>query len=480
MSPRSIAVRLGALLVAVPAIARADGPPPSTPARPPVRATVLTFTPAEHPFLMFGHTSIWIHDERQVEKDRDLVYNFGTFDFGSPKVVPYFLLGRLPYWLSIAPLDWTLATYGNEGRGVRAQELALSAEEVDTLERLLIERAKPEHRLYAYGYTADNCTTRVRDIVDEATKGALRRSFEREAERLPDARNTARKRVKRVLTARPFLGPLLQTAYGPALDRPLSSWDATFLPDDFALALAGTARDEAGATEADGKQTRWARSDKVEQYAVKPVPAVEEIDRHPTRIVLLGSFVAVLGQIIGVANAQAGWEGPPRARRVLAGFFAVLGGVTGLLGLSWSLLGLVSPLLRFNVNVLAASPLAFALLWSAPGVARSQPLAVRRARDVVFVHVIGSAVALILELTGLTGQSYPAFPLAMLFVWLALLLSFAPSAGYLLGGLAKGEAEEEAGGDLGGIGSSATSGFAGVEGCGGATGSGWLPRGAGP
>ena len=59
---------------------------------------MLTFGPGDHPFFKWGHIAIWVHDE---DKHVDPVYNFGTFYFDSPLLIPEFLKGRLKYWLSI-------------------------------------------------------------------------------------------------------------------------------------------------------------------------------------------------------------------------------------------------------------------------------------------------------------------------------------------------------------------------------------------
>ncbi|HEX7507305.1 MAG TPA: hypothetical protein VF550_11080, partial [Polyangia bacterium] len=50
----------------------------------------LTFGPGEHPFLKFGHNAILI----QPRDAPGWVFNFGTFDFTDPDLIPKFLRGR--------------------------------------------------------------------------------------------------------------------------------------------------------------------------------------------------------------------------------------------------------------------------------------------------------------------------------------------------------------------------------------------------
>ena len=80
---------------------------------------VLTFGPVDHPFFKFGHNAIWVHDN--VEKS-DKVYNWGTFYFDSPMLIPQFMKGLLRYWLSVDPFGLTVAIYKAENRTVDAQE----------------------------------------------------------------------------------------------------------------------------------------------------------------------------------------------------------------------------------------------------------------------------------------------------------------------------------------------------------------------
>src|SRR4051812_13111286 len=64
---------------------------------------VITFGPGDHPFYKFGHDAIWIHDASASPRDamkRDAVYNWGTFAFGDPALIPKFVQGRFLYWLS--------------------------------------------------------------------------------------------------------------------------------------------------------------------------------------------------------------------------------------------------------------------------------------------------------------------------------------------------------------------------------------------
>jgi hypothetical protein len=66
-----------------------------------------------------------------------------------------------------------LRVYQLHDRSVWRQRLPLSPEEARRVAAHLARDALPENRYYRYHHFYDNCSTRVRDVVDEATGGKL-------------------------------------------------------------------------------------------------------------------------------------------------------------------------------------------------------------------------------------------------------------------------------------------------------------------
>lgn len=188
-------------------------------------AYVLIFSPGDHPFYKFGHNAIWIHDvSGRNAFARDRVYNWGTFSFGDPALIPKFFLGRFMYWLSAAPIGWTKEAYRAENRGIVAQELDLTSEQKVELQRRLEENLRPENRYYKYDYYRDNCSTRVRDMVDLITGGRVK------AVSKAPARMSYRDHTLR-LTA--DLAPeevILNLVMGDFIDKPITVWEEAFIP----------------------------------------------------------------------------------------------------------------------------------------------------------------------------------------------------------------------------------------------------------
>ena len=134
--------------------------------------SALTIAPGSEAFEKFGHNALLVHDGSRGGS-ADVVYNWGTFSFGEPGLVVKFLRGRLSYWLGVDDLRSTLRGALEENRGVRAQELDLTGAQKLELVRRVKENARPANTHYHYDYYTNNCTTKVRDLIDDVTHGAL-------------------------------------------------------------------------------------------------------------------------------------------------------------------------------------------------------------------------------------------------------------------------------------------------------------------
>ncbi len=114
---------------------------------------------------MYGHSALRIVIP---EKNSDLVYNWGVFDFGTPNFVWKFAKGRLNYSLGIYSYDNFLRDYFLEGRWVVSQKLNLETADIEKLFQLIAENLKPENVTYRYDFFYDDCSTRIRDLIEKA------------------------------------------------------------------------------------------------------------------------------------------------------------------------------------------------------------------------------------------------------------------------------------------------------------------------
>lgn len=201
-------------------------------------AWLVTYGPGEHYWERFGHNAIWIRDGGL---GLDHVFNFGFFDFEQEDFFLRFLQGRMLYFSAARPAREEFAGYIDDNRSIRAQRLDLSA--AGTLELLdyLLEEVQPENRDYLYDYYSNNCSTRVRDAIDLAMGGLLRREFEP-----VDAPQTWRDQTRRLTAADFWLYLGLEIGLGSPVDRVVSRWDEMFIPAELADALATVSYSGAG------------------------------------------------------------------------------------------------------------------------------------------------------------------------------------------------------------------------------------------
>ena len=183
---------------------------------------VVTMQPGEIFWERFGHNALVVLDP---ETGRATSYNFGFFDPGEPDFIGRFVRGDMRYRLVALPFQQDMAVYREEGRGVSLQWLDLEPAAAQALADALAENARPENAHYRYDYFLDNCSTRVRDAIDEAIGGALRRQI---AGRSQGA--TYRSEAVRLASPAPLMWLGFDLGLGPSADRPLSRWAEAFVP----------------------------------------------------------------------------------------------------------------------------------------------------------------------------------------------------------------------------------------------------------
>jgi hypothetical protein len=393
---------------------RARAEPAALPAPAPLRVSVLTFGPGDHPFFKFGHDAIWIHDPSE---GTDRVYNFGTFSFDSPRLIFDFLHGRMTYWLSVAGLPRTLASYQAENRSIRAQELRLDPAVARALKERLDVNAQPQNRAYKYDYFVDNCSTRVRDAIDWATGGRLRA-----VGRMP-ARLTLRDQALRMTASYPPLYLAIDLVLGPSADRSIDRWGEMFIPEDLAHALTDIRVPDPQADAGSTEPLPLVTSDLVLFQAHRPEPP-----RVPPG--WRGRFLGV-GLALGGLFWLLGWcvtaDDLHRAGRIAARL------ALGLLISLWgALLGFVGTFLIYvwvatdhvvahrNQNLFLCPPWAALLVVAGLGIVFGARWAARLARILALAALAAATAAVLLKLGFAQHQDNGRWIAFLVPAWLGL------------------------------------------------------------
>lgn len=137
-----------------------------------VEFSLITCSPHEEIYSLYGHTALRFHD-LHYDKNEDVVFNWGIFDFRKPHFALRFVFGLTDYELGIATFEPFCNYYRRWGSSVTEQVLNLTAEEKLRLNQALEENYQPENRTYRYNYFYDNCSTRPRDIIERCIDGKV-------------------------------------------------------------------------------------------------------------------------------------------------------------------------------------------------------------------------------------------------------------------------------------------------------------------
>ena len=137
-------------------------PQTAIPAMDSVAISLITCGPGQEVYSLYGHTAIRFHDKA---RGQDIAINYGMFSFHQKFFILRFVFGLTDYEMGIAPFDYFLEAYKQEGRWVREQTLNLTNEEKWAISQAIDENYRPENRVYRYNYFYDNCTTRARDMI---------------------------------------------------------------------------------------------------------------------------------------------------------------------------------------------------------------------------------------------------------------------------------------------------------------------------
>ena len=192
------------------------------PAGPAYTVSLVTFGPGEIYWERFGHNAIVVRDHATGEATS---YNYGMFDFGEEDFLVNFARGVMTYQAVAGPADEDIAWYAGEGRSVTEQELRLQPDQALALKRFLDWNVQPANSRYRYDYYTANCSTRVRDALDDALGGALRAQLVS-----PSRGYTYRLLTNALMRPQSLLMGVLDAGLGPFADRRLSFWDDSFVP----------------------------------------------------------------------------------------------------------------------------------------------------------------------------------------------------------------------------------------------------------
>ena len=362
----------------------------------------------------FGHNAIRIVD---ATNRTDSVYNWGTFDFAQPHFLRRFMTGNTLYWMQGDDMPRTLEVYQYTNRSVWAQELDLTPAERLAVRDFIVWNARPENRYYRYDYYLDNCSTRVRDLIDRVVGGQVKQAM---ASHLTNT--TYRFHTQRSFQFDPAVALGTNIGLGEVADRRINEWEESFLPARLMDHIRDVRiRDSNGAVHPLVKAEQ-------QLFRANGPPEPRQPPDEMVRNLAIGLAVAVLLGVLA-RGASAGKRAARIGFATLATIWTALNGILGvILIVGWTATRHV--FMARNENLLQFDMLSLAL-------AVVLPLAVARARAVRLARTLTIVVAGI-AFVGFAMQILPWFkqvngevialtlPAHLALAWCVLALTLAP------------------------------------------------------
>jgi hypothetical protein len=299
--------------------------------------------PGDELYFWWGHIALIIED-RAANQRR--LYDYGLFSFDNDNFFVNFALGRLLYSCGVSRAESNIAEYIRTNRDVTFYTLDLSPEVKEQVLEFAEENVRPENRDYWYHHFKDNCSTRIRDIIDLATGGQFSEAF-LEA----PGRFTLRQHVQRHTWFNPLMDWFLSFAMGQDIDVPVTVWQEMFLPAEL-----GNRIEDFRYRDAYGRERSLVKSvDVIYQSENRPLPLDAPPNQWPRMLLLSLCAAALLGLLAALRER--------RGARVLLGLSQTL------LGLFFGVAGFLAFFMSFftnhdytfnNMNLLFVNPLLLA------------------------------------------------------------------------------------------------------------------------
>jgi uncharacterized protein DUF4105 len=349
-------------------------PNPESPI-PALEISLLTIGPGPIFWERFGHNAIVIRDH---EAGIEVAFNYGIFDFEQEDFLTNFARGNMRYRIAADRLSDDIEMYQEESRSITEQRLDFTPEQAAALRDFLRDNLRPEKRFYRYDYYLANCSTRVRDALDAALGGAIKRGTEGRS-----GGYTYRMDSLRLMAADPLLMLGIDLGLGPYADRRIDYWEESFVPAVFSRAL-----NEVRVTDANGASVPLVAGETVvAKGTIEEPPALPPDLRWP--FLILGIAIALALYALAAARSRAA-RAPVAIFGVVFELFCGIGGLV----LLFLWFGTAHQSAWRNENLLLLNPLCLLLIPALATRARAMPRAARVGSRVVWIVVVLAAFAL--------------------------------------------------------------------------------------
>ena len=312
---------------------------------------VVVVGPGSNFYTIFGHLAVLIRPSAQTAPKDGQLYNFGVTKFSDPGYLWAFMTGQAVFWGNKRPYRKQLKKWRREDRTVTRFPLLLDTATRRKIHQRFQDMISLEKREFRYDTFRENCSTKVRDVLDEFSDGALSEAWKGQS-----SHQSFRDRARYGYSKHIPLLVLLEWGAGEEMDAPRTAWQRSGEPAFFGQALPKL-RTKSG-------------------QALFGKGVVDRVRKGPPStgastvwLTWVHGIIALLLVIIGVR-----WTGPPTAAKGAAVAAWALGcAAFGALACSLHLISLW-PETRSNWLMLGANPLDIILLITAIRWMRGSPM----------------------------------------------------------------------------------------------------------
>ena len=125
-----------------------------------LEVSVLTCSPGEQVYELFGHTALRVSNK---QTGMDVVFNYGLFSFDEPNFIWRFVLGETDYLLGATAYQYFISEYAMRGSGVTEQVLNMDSLQAQQLFDNLRINSLLENRKYRYNFLFNSLKTKIVD-----------------------------------------------------------------------------------------------------------------------------------------------------------------------------------------------------------------------------------------------------------------------------------------------------------------------------
>lgn len=359
--------------------------------------SLLTCSPGTEIYEFFGHSGIRVFDK---EKNIDVTFNYGLFDFNQDDFIYRFVRGKTDYEVGVTSTDYFLYSYIERGSGVMESVLNLSQSEKESIWLYLMENIQPENKTYRYNFIFNNCATKLRDIIDQNVSGV--KSY-------PDVSGSLsfREAVGLYTKTSPWSQFGFDICLGRGMDRDATTYEKMFLPE-----ILGNTINQSTVMVGDSTFNLVSQINTINENTLEnPAPFISPL--------ALGIILCVLVLILSLYGL---WK-----KLDLRWFDAIIFSINGLFGCLVLFLILFSkhPFTFANFNIIWLNPLFFCPLLFA---------IFKKLQKYEFIYYAIVSIVLVLFLFGcnMLSQEFNSAVYPFTIVFLLRALSYVINWGYRL------------------------------------------------